>query len=289
MARKKQLIIPIFIPQYGCPHQCIFCNQQKITGKEKFPDARETATTIETYLKTWKGAGKREVAFYGGSFTCLDRNIQEDFLASAQRFINSGLIDSIRISTRPDHITDEGLLLLRKYNVETVELGAQSMDDEVLRLSGRGHAAEDTSAAVALLKKYGFKVGLQFMPGLPGDTGETILHTASRIAVLQPDFVRIYPTLVVKDTPLEKMYLAGLYKPWSLTDMTDICKKLFSLFNAERIPIIRLGLQPTEILEQSILAGPYHSSFRSLLSSLDKPDFSLYSNRPEDESHERDY
>lgn len=265
MAKKKQLIIPIFIPQYGCPHQCVFCNQQKITGKEKFPDARETATTIETYLKTWKGAGKREVAFYGGSFTCLDRNIQEDFLASAHRFVTSGLIDSIRISTRPDYITDEGLLLLKKYNVETVELGAQSMNDEILRLSGRGHAAGDTSAAVALLKKHGFKVGLQFMPGLPGDTGETIFHTASMIAGLQPDFVRIYPTIVVKDTPLEKMYLAGLYKPWSLADMTDICKKLVSLFHAKEIPIIRLGLQPTESLEQGIVTGPYHPSFRELV------------------------
>ncbi len=265
MAKKKQLIIPIFIPQHGCPHQCVFCNQSRITGLEKLPEASDVARTIDASLKTWKGSGKKEAAFYGGSFTCLDRNIQEIFLASARRFVNSGLIDSIRISTRPDYITDEGLLLLRKYNVETVELGAQSMDDEVLRLSGRGHAAGNTSAAVALLKKYGFKVGLQFMPGLPGDTGETILHTASKIAGLQPDFVRIYPTVVVKDTPLEKMYLTGLYKPWSLAEMTDICRKLISLFNAKGIPVIRVGLQPTESLEQGIVAGPYHPSFRDMM------------------------
>lgn len=266
MAKKKQLIIPIFIPQHGCPHQCVFCNQSRITGQEKLPDTNEVASTIYSYLKTWKGNGKKEIAFYGGSFTGLDKSAQEVFLENACRFITMGLIDSIRISTRPDYITDEGLLLLRKYNVETVELGVQSMNDEVLRLSGRGHTAGDTSAAVALLKKYGFKVGLQFMPGLPGDTGETILHTASKIAGLQPDFVRIYPTIVVKDTPLEKMYLAGLYKPWSLADMTNICKKLVSLFNVKEIPIIRLGLQPTESLEQGIVAGPYHQSFRDMIS-----------------------
>lgn len=265
MAKKKQLIIPVFIPQQGCAHQCVFCNQSKITGQQKLPDAAYVTDTVGAYLKTWKGSGKREVAFYGGSFTGLDRNIQENFLSAAQRFVSAGSINSIRISTRPDYITDKGLLLLKSYNVETVELGAQSMVDEILRLSGRGHTAENTVTAAALLKKYGFKIGLQFMPGLPGDTCDSILYTAAKIAGLKPNFVRIYPTLVVKDTPLEKMYLAGLYKPWSLAEMTDICRKLISLFNVKGIPIIRLGLQPTEILEQGILAGPYHPSFRNLV------------------------
>ena len=265
MARKKQLIIPIFIPQQGCPHQCVFCNQSKITGKEKLPDVNEVSNIVRTYLKTWKGSGRKEIAFYGGSFTGLDKNIQEGFLSIAYGFVNDGLIDSIRISTRPDYITDEGLSLLKKYTVETVELGVQSMSDEVLRLSGRGHKAKDTTAAVMLLKKHGFKAGLQIMPGLPGDTRDTILFTAAKAVELQPDFVRIYPTLVIRDTPLEKMYLLGSYNPWSLTEMTDICKKLVSLFKDRRIPIIRLGLQPTEILEKNILAGPYHQSFRELV------------------------
>lgn len=268
MAKKKQLIIPIFIPQYGCPHQCVFCNQKTISGIEKPPDAAYVSDTVDTYLKTWKGSGKREVAFYGGSFTGLDRAIQEVFLSAACKFINRGLIDSVRVSTRPDYITDEGLLLLKRYNVETVELGVQSMDAEVLRLSGRGHTVEDTTIAISALKKHGFLVGLQFMPGLPGDTCETIFSTAAKIIGLRPDFVRIYPTIVVKDTPLEKMYLAGSYKPWPLPEMTDICRKLVSLFDAKGIPIIRLGLQPTEALEQNILAGPYHPSFRNLLNSL---------------------
>ncbi|MBI5048238.1 MAG: radical SAM protein [Deltaproteobacteria bacterium] len=265
MARKKQLIIPIFIPHYGCPHQCIFCNQTSITGKERLPDTTEVAITIGDYLKTWKGSGKKEVAFYGGSFTGLDKNMQEEFLAATCRFVSAGLIDSVRVSTRPDYITKEELMFLKSYNVETVELGVQSMDDEVLKLSGRGHTAEDTEEAVMLLKKYGFKVGLQFMPGLPGDTEEIVLCTANKIAELEPDFVRIYPTIVVRDTPLEKMYMSGLYNPWPLTEMVDICKMLVSLFNAKKIPIIRLGLQPTEALEQGIVAGPYHPSFRGLV------------------------
>ena len=266
MAKKKQLIIPIFIPQYGCPHQCVFCNQSKITGQEKLPGTAYVTDTVAAYLETWKGSGKREIAFYGGSFTGLDSSIQERFLDTAFGFIQRGLIDSIRVSTRPDYITDKGLSLLRRYKVETVELGAQSMVNEVLRLSGRGHTAEDTVTAVALVKKYGFKIGLQFMPGLPGDTGETILYTASKIVELQPDFVRIYPTIVVRDTPLEKMYVTGLYSPWSLADMVDICRKLICLFNAQGIPIIRLGLQSTETLEQGIVAGPYHPSLRELVS-----------------------
>lgn len=268
MAKKKQLIIPIFIPQYGCPHQCVFCNQKTISGMEKPPDAAYVSDTIKAYLKTWKGKGKKEIAFYGGSFTGLDAAVQKVFLAEAHKFVSRGLIDSVRISTRPDYITDEGLLLLKKDNVETVELGAQSMADDVLKLSGRGHTAEDTVTAVMTLKKHGFLVGLQFMPGLPGDTCDTILYTADRIIELKPDFVRIYPTLVVKDTPLEKMYQAGLYKPWALAEMTDICRKLVSLFDAKGIPVIRLGLQSTETLEDNILAGPYHPSFRNLLASL---------------------
>jgi len=151
MAKKKQLIVPIFIPQYGCPHQCVFCNQQRITGSAKLPEANEAADTIDAYLRTWKGSGRKEVAFYGGSFTGLDMDTQERFLKAAFRFVEEGLICSIRISTRPDYITVEGLALLKRYGVETVELGVQSMSDEVLRLSGRGHTAEDTSGAVTRL------------------------------------------------------------------------------------------------------------------------------------------
>lgn len=265
MAKKKQLIIPIFIPHDGCPHQCVFCNQNRITGIEKTPDGRETAETINRYLKTWKGNGKKEAAFYGGSFTGLKRDTQEYLLEAAHGFVRAGVVDSIRISTRPDYITEEGLAFLKRYKVETVELGVQSMADEVLRLSGRGHTAQDTVNAVSLLKQYGFAVGFQLMPGLPGDSEETILYTASKAVELNPDFVRIYPVLVVRGTPLENIYYTGLYSPWSLSKMVEVCRKLVSLFNARKIPIIRLGLHATETLERNIVAGPYHPSLRGLV------------------------
>ncbi len=205
------------------------------------------------------------MAFYGGSFTGLDRNLQEYFLDAAYKFVTNGLIDSIRVSTRPDYITDDGLLLLKRYRVTTVELGVQSMVDDVLRLSGRGHTAEETVNAVMLLKKYGFNICLQLMPGLPGDTEETILYTASKIIELKPDFARIYPTLVVRNTPLEEMYLRGRYTPWSLADMADVCRKLISLFNERGIPVIRLGLPASEALKEAVVAGPYHPSFGGLV------------------------
>lgn len=229
------------------------------------PDTTEVEGMINLYLNTWKGSGRKEIAFYGGSFTGLDRDIQKNYLDTACRFVAAGSIDSIRVSTRPDYITDGALALLKGYKVETVELGVQSMNGEVLRLSGRGHTAIDTITAVALLKRYNFKIGLQFMPGLPGDTKETILSTSNKIIELQPDFVRIYPTLVVRDTPLEEMYQRGLYTPWSLADMVEICKKLVCLFNAKGIPIIRLGLHASESLGKAIVAGPYHPSLRGLV------------------------
>lgn len=270
MAKKKQLIIPIFIPNSGCPHQCVFCNQSIITGKDQFPNAIDVVNTINTYLDTWKGSGKKEIAFYGGSFTGLDRNLQKIFLDTAYRFVSTGLIDSIRISTRPDYITNDCLEFLKRYQVEIVELGAQSMTDEVLKLSGRGHTARDTSIAVKLLKEYGLKVGLQLMPGLPGDSIDSILYTSKKVIELNPDFVRIYPAIVIRDTPLEKLYLSGLYKPWSLTDMIDICRKMVALFHANGIPIIKIGLQSGEALKQGIVAGPYHQSFRSILGTDSK-------------------
>ncbi|MBI5893089.1 MAG: radical SAM protein [Deltaproteobacteria bacterium] len=173
----------------------------------------------------------------------------------------------MRISTRPDALDDERLNLLKKHGVTTVELGVQSMDDNVLKKSGRGHSSDDTRFAVTLIKENWFKIGLQIMPGLPGDTAETILHTAHDVIALTPDFVRIYPTLVIKDTPLEKMFLSRTYKPWDLKDMILICKKVKTLFDEHKIPIIRIGLQTTEELRQNIIAGPFHPSFRQLLLS----------------------
>ncbi len=271
MARKKQLIIPIFLPFGGCAHQCVFCDQKGITGSDALPSSEEVKGTIDAYLYTWKGNGRREVAFYGGSFTALDKNTQSYYLSASYGYIKNGLIDGVRISTRPDNISDEIIGFLKGFFVDTIELGAQSMSDEVLRLSGRGHSASDTESAAGLIKEAGIKLGLQFMPGLPGDTKGSIISTAERIIALSPDFVRVYPALVLRDTPLHKMYLSGRYAPWGLTEMAEVCRGLLNMFNEAKIPVIRVGLQPTRELEDSLVCGPYHPSLRQIIEKgLDK-------------------
>jgi histone acetyltransferase (RNA polymerase elongator complex component) len=264
-SRKRRLIIPIFIPHEGCPHQCVFCNQTDITGQTSLPTLTEVSETISRYLSTWRGEGPREVAFYGGSFTGLNDTLQRDYLETANAFIQRGEINALRVSTRPDYISHKKVKLLKEYGVGTVELGVQSMDDGVLRLSGRGHTAGDTVRAVDLLRAVNLTIGLQMMPGLPGDTRETIFATAREIVSLRPDFVRVYPTLVIKNTPLEKLYRRGDYRPWPMESMIEVCGKVMNLFDETRIPVIRVGLQPTVDLEESIVAGPYHPSFRQLL------------------------
>lgn len=229
------------------------------------PSLDEVTDTIDSCLSTWKGAGRKEVAFYGGSFTALGRDTQVKYLRAAYRYVKAGLIEGVRISTRPDAISEDTLSALKAYKVDTVELGAQSMSDEILRLCARGHTSLDTIRAVSLLKKNGFKVGLQFMPGLPGDTAASAVETAERIIGLKPDFARVYPTVVLKGTPLHKMYLEGKYLPWSLEEMVRVCRIISRLFKESGIPIIRMGLQDTPELAGSIISGPYHPSFRSLV------------------------
>ncbi len=265
MARKKQLIIPIFIPFAGCPHRCVFCNQAAITGGYRLPSPGDVSETVRSYLSTWNGPGRREVAFYGGNFTGLPEALQRDYLETAYEFVLNKTIHALRLSTRPDYISRETLHLLSRYGVETVELGVQSMKDEVLKLSGRGHDSMATVRAVKLLKGEGFKVGLQIMPGLPGDTRATIIETTRRASELRPDFVRVYPTLVVGDTPLHGRYLRGEYAPWALEEMVDVLREVYGIFNDSGIPVIRMGLQPTKELEESIVAGPYHPSLRQIV------------------------
>lgn len=263
------MIVPFFIPHAGCPHQCVFCNQKKITGKAGRPDPASIPATIKTYLAT--GAGKRpaEVAFYGGSFTALPRETQKEYLEAVRPFIESGRVEAIRLSTRPDGITNEILSFLKPYRVKTVELGAQSMDSAVLARSDRGHTAADTENAVNVLKDHGFAVGVQLIPGLPGDSAETFLDTVDKTIALKPDFVRIYPALVIKGTPLEDLYKRGEYSPLPLDDAVTQCREALIRFDRAGIPVIRIGLQPTEELEQpgTIIAGPYHPAFRQLVES----------------------
>ena len=259
------LIIPIFIPFGGCEHQCVFCNQIKITGTAYLPGNREVVGTIDSHLSTWKKGGRKEIAFYGGSFTSLPRDAQVDYLKTAYKYVESGEVDGIRISTRPDGIDDDAIKLLKGYGVGAVELGVQSMVNNVLKLSGRGHAGKATVRATRLLKEAHMKIGMQIMPGMPGDTESTIISTARRVIITRPNFVRIYPTVVIRETPLHTMYNKGEYIPWTLDEMVAICRKIYQMFQRSSITVIRLGLQPTKELEENIVAGPYHPSFRQLV------------------------
>lgn len=268
-AKGRAVIIPFFIPHAGCPHQCVFCNQKSITGQDRPADTASIPETISAYLKSTRTVGPVQIAFYGGSFTALPLNTQKDYLASVQPFIQSGQVESVRLSTRPDSVTGEILSLLKAYQVTTVELGVQSMDDRVLTLSGRGHTAADTVHAVGLLRENGFQVGLQLMPGLPGDSADRFQDTINTIIGLKPDFVRLYPALVIKGTPLEKLYTTGLYSPLPLDDAVFICRRALVACEQAGIKVIRIGLQSTKELERNgaILAGPYHPAFRQLVES----------------------
>ena len=266
----KSYNIPIFIPHLGCPFECVFCNQRRITGAGTDVRPEDVTEAIEEHLKTLPENGAEiEAAFFGGSFTGIPIEEQSALMEAVGPYIRSGRIKGIRLSTRPDYITEEILDNLKKYNVTTIELGVQSMDSEVLKAACRGHNAEQVRAAAALIKEYGFTLGLQMMTGLPGDTPEKSIYTAQELIKLRPSIVRIYPTLTIKDTFMEKMYKNGSYIPQTLDEAVDLAKKLVMMFEKENIRVIRLGLQSTdEICENgSVVAGPVHSSFGELVES----------------------
>jgi histone acetyltransferase (RNA polymerase elongator complex component) len=263
------MIIPFFIPHSGCPHQCVFCNQKNIAGRTEPIDPTKIPGLITKYLSSSTPDKPAHVAFYGGSFTGLPFEVQKTYLAAVQPFIKDGQIEDIRLSTRPDGITETILALLAEHHVTAIELGVQSMDDAVLNASGRGHTSADTVNAIKLIKARNFKLGLQLMPGLPGDSAERIRQTTDTVIQLKPDFVRIYPCLVIKDTPLEGLYASGGYMPLSLDAAVLLCREALEQFEQAGIEVIRIGLQPTKELERSgtIIAGPYHPAFRQLVES----------------------
>lgn len=263
---KKRYIIPIFIPHEGCPHDCSFCNQKKITGITA--NQENVENTIEKYLKLYpKSAEIIEIAFYGGSFTGLPIEKQIQLLRPAYNMKKSGYISDIRLSTRPDYISKDILNLLKQYGVSIIELGLQSTDDNVLFLNGRGHTRKDIFDAVYNIREYPFKIGLQMMIGLFADNIKTINRTVEDILLLKPDFVRIYPTIVIKDTHLETLYKKGVYKPYTLERAVSICKELLLVFKKNDIPVIRLGLQATDDINygKALVAGPYHPAFREIV------------------------
>lgn len=264
----KHHIIPIFVPHIGCPHDCIFCNQRKIAQNKANFDTHSIRDTIDSYLSTIPETNEKlEIAFFGGSFTGIDMDNQRELLGIAYDYKKRGLINRIRLSTRPDYIDNIRLDLLKQYYVDIIELGVQSMCPEVLQNSYRGHSDTDVLNASKLIRRYGFTLGLQMMVGLPGSDYEKEIFTAQQLINLKPSIVRIYPTLVIKETFLEKKYKDGTYTPLSLDEAIRICVDLLMLFNYNDINVIRIGLQPTDNIAENkdVIAGPFHPAFRQLV------------------------
>ena len=270
---KKQYIIPIFVPHLGCPNDCVFCNQKSISGQTKQVTKEDVKNIIEEHLKYIKKDSKVEVAFFGGSFTGIEEEKQEELLSTAYEYIKQKKVDSIRISTRPDYIDKKILKRLKKYKVKTIELGVQSANDYILKKAGRGHTFEDVVKASKLIRWYGFELGHQMMVGLPESTTVDEINTAKQLIKLKPKMVRIYPVLVIKNTKLEKDYNEGKYKPLTVTQAVEVCKELVKLFVKKHIEVIRIGLQPTDTItnpdndKSEVVAGPFHPAFRQLVES----------------------
>ena len=267
--QKRTYHIPIFVPHKGCPHDCVFCNQKKITGHTDVCDVDGITTTVEEYLSSIAKNGSREdahieVAFFGGSFTGIERDVQEEYMRAVEPYIKTGAIDGIRCSTRPDYINDDVLTMLKGYGMSVIELGVQSADDKVLSITNRGHSFEDVERAAKLIKSYGISLGLQMMTGLPGDTYEGCIATAKKIADLEPDCVRIYPTLVMEGTHLAKMYTDGTYRPQTIDEAVELVSEIIPIFADKNIDIIRIGLQTTDNVNSDTVIGPYHPAFAEL-------------------------
>lgn len=263
----KHYNIPIFISHFGCPNSCVFCNQKKINGRETDVTMEDLRNTIEIYLETLPKNSKKEVAFFGGTFTGISIGLQKEYLETAYEYIKKGLIDGIRLSTRPDCIDDEIVKQLKKYGVTTVELGVQSLDEEVLLMTERYYPVEMVKNACEIIKKYGIKLGIQLMIGLPASTMKSDYESAVKALEFKPDIARIYPTLVIKDTKMAKMYEKGEYFPLTLDEAIERTQKIYTLLELNGVDIIRVGLQPSDDLREEgvVIAGPFHSAFRELV------------------------
>lgn len=262
----KHINIALFVPHMGCPNQCSFCNQKSISGQAKQitgDDVRQAVTTAFEGRDCTEG----EIAFFGGSFTAIDRDYMVSLLESAYEFIKDGRVKGIRISTRPDCIDEEVLTVLKKYGVTSIELGCQSMNEEVLKANLRGHTAQDVVNACTLIRKFGFELGLQMMTGLYKSDKKTDKETARTLISLHPDCVRIYPTVVLENTLLCEKYRQGEYEVQSLEEAVDLCSELLLMFHNADIPVIRLGLHSGGGVEEGFVAGVYHPAFRELCES----------------------
>ena len=264
----RRSILPVFVPHMGCPHACVFCDQRRISGQRKAVTPEDVRALVKQAAALPRSGAARQLAFYGGSFTAIPEAVQNALLEAGREAIEKGKVDSLRLSTRPDAIAEKTLERLWSFGVRTIELGAQSMDEEVLRRSGRGHSAEDLRRAARMIREAGFELILQMMTGLPGDTLEKSLYTARELITLEPDGVRIYPTVIVRGTELFDLWRRGEYREHTVEEAVDWCARLLPLFEEAGIPVIRLGLNPTEELSGGeAAAGAYHPALGELVKS----------------------
>ncbi len=263
----KHANISLFVPHMGCPHQCSFCNQKTISGAMKELTPRDVTETLDKAVADGIDPDNTEIAFFGGSFTAIERDYMVSLLEAAHPFIKAGKFSGIRISTRPDAIDDEVLAILKDFGVTSIELGAQSTDPDVLTKNRRGHTREDIFKASHLIKNAGFSLGLQMMTGLLDDTDEKSLKTCEDIISMKPDTVRIYPTITLEGTHLGELYKAGEYEPQMLESAVSLCGKLLERFYDNNITVIRLGLHSGGNVEEGYLAGPYHPAFGEMCQS----------------------
>ena len=264
----NKVTVPFFISHQGCPHRCIFCDQRTISGcGGEIPGNNVIAEKILEWRRSSPNR-QLEVAFFGGTFTALSRKVQQQLLTAVQPFLTSGEVSAIRISTRPDSINTETVQWLSAQGVKIVELGVQSMDDEVLATSGRGHDARASLDAIQCIKSSGLSAGAQLMPGLPGDTPAIARYSMERVISAGVDFVRLYPVVVLQGTQLAQRYLADEYRPPTIDEGVAICKVLLHIALESDIPVIRIGLQSNEGLSRdSIMAGCWHPALGDLVYS----------------------
>lgn len=263
----KHVNVALFVPDEGCVHRCSFCNQKTISGHTQKPTAKDVEKAVDIALKSCADCKEGEIAFFGGSFTAIEREYMISLLGAAKKYIDLDLFKGIRISTRPDCIDSEILSLLKEYGVTSIEIGCQSMSDKVLMLNDRGHTAKDIVTAATAIKDFGFSLGVQMMTGLYGDSDEDAIDTAKKLCMLKPETARIYPTIVLENTRLAQLYKSGVYKPQALNEAVDLCAQLLVIFENAGVNVIRLGLHSGGSVEEGYLAGAYHPAFRELVES----------------------
>ena len=260
-------VIPVFIAHQGCPHDCLFCDQRVIGEDSGLPGPVQVRQQIESWLARPHRATEVQVAFYGGSFTCLAQEEQERLLAAVRPYIDQGRVAGVRLSTRPDCVDEETGPFLRAHGVSLVELGVQSFDDSVLAACQRGHNAQDCRQAVRFLRQSGLGLGIQLMAGLPGEDSRSFLRSVAQTVALAPDLVRLYPALVLKGTGLARLHGRGDYHPLSLNRALALAVRAKKRFSGAGIKVVRMGLQPSARLEEALVAGPYHPAFGELVAA----------------------